>query len=300
MERLGGVALKPGKELTWFIIRFFRSLFLLFPHGISLRIGAFMGKLVWALSKKRVDKAEKRAVQALGTGITNARMIVRGSYVNLGRSIAEIFRMPRIKPLDSLISFHGEENLQKAMNQGKGVIFLTSHFGNWELLAAYVASKGYPMNAIGAQQRDPRITDLIIETRKKLGVHTISKGFNLKSAIQCLKRGEILGILIDQDVRDKGVIVPFLGLPASTPYGPVKIAHKLGSPVLPVFIVRKDDNIHHDIYILPALEDPEGRPFGEDVEASTRICNDVLSEWITSHPDHWLWLYPRWASTLGK
>lgn len=300
MERLGGVALKPGRELTWFIIRFFRSLFLMLPHGVSLRMGAFMGKLLWALSKKRVDKAEIRAVQALGTGVTNARRIVRGSYINLGRSIAEIFRMPKINRLDDLISFHGEDNLEKAINRGKGVIFLTSHFGNWELLAAYVASKGYPMNAIGAQQRDPRITDLIIETREKLGVHTISKGFNLKSAIQCLKRGEILGVLIDQDVRDKGVIVPFMGLPASTPYGPVKIAHKLGSPVLPVFIVRKDDHIHHDIYILPPLEDPEGNPFGEDVEGSTRICNDVLSEWITSHPDHWLWLYPRWASTLGK
>lgn len=288
------------KELTWTAINMFRYLFVKLPHSLSLRVGAGLGVLLWAFSKKRVDKAEKRAVRALGTGVTRARKIVRASYQNLGRSIVEIFRMSEMENIEEIVTFHGEQNLVQALEKKKGVIFLTAHFGNWELLAAYVASKGFPMNAIGAEQRDPRITDLIVETRNSMGVTTISKGFNLKSALKCLRRGEILGILIDQDVRDKGVVVPFLGLPASTPYGPVKMAQKIGASILPVFIVRQEDNIHHHIHILPPLEDPDGKPFGEDVERSTRLCNDILSKWIKDHPEQWLWLYPRWASTLGK
>ncbi len=292
--------MKLKMEFTWITINVLKFIFVKLPGFFSIRVGADMGVLLWILSKTKVDKAEKNAVMALGTGVTKARKIVRESYANLGRSVAEILRMSETENIEELVTFHGEDNLVKAMKKGRGVIFLTAHFGNWELLAASVAKRGFPMNAIGAQQRDPRITDLIIETRNKLGVKTISKGFSLKSALQCLRRGEILGILIDQDAKEKGVVVPFLDLPASTPYGPVKIAHKLGCPVLPVFIVRKEDHIHHDIHILPPLEDPEGKPFGEDVERSTEVCNDILSTWIKLYPEQWFWLYPRWASTLGK
>ena len=287
-------------ESIWIFVKLLKSLFAWLPPSLSIKLGAVIGEMLWAFSKKRVDRAEKRAVEAMGVGITKAREIVKGSYANLGRSASEILRLSRTGEIGDLVSLSGEENLKSAFGYGRGVIFLTAHFGNWELLAASMAARGYPMNAIGAPQRDPRITDLIAETRKKLGVNTISKGFNLKSAVKCLKNGEILGILIDQDVKEKGIIAPFLGLPASTPYGPVKMAHKLGSKILPVFIVRKDDLIHHEIHILPALEDPDGKPFGEDIDKAVAICNDVISRWIRMYPDHWLWLYPRWASTLGK
>jgi len=288
------------KEITWFLIRVISGLFRVLPHGRAVALGGRLGFLLWFFSRSRVDRAEKRAVRALGVGVTIARRIVRGSYENLGRSVAEMSRLPgMLNRLDQYVSFHGEDNLKRAISKGKGVIFLTSHMGNWEMLAAHVSAKGYPMNAIGAEQRDSRITDLIFEIRKECGVNTISKGFDLKSAIRCLKRGEILGVLIDQDVRDKGIVVPFLGLPASTPYGPVKIAHKLECPILPVFMIRKGRGPCHDLYILPPLEDPSGKTFGEDILFSTAEANRLLGDWIRRYPDHWMWLYPRWATTLG-
>lgn len=288
------------KNINWFCVCFISFVLRSMPHASAVAVGAGFGRVLWFFSRKRVDKAEKRAVRALGVGVTLARRIVRGSYENLGRSVAEMIRLPLISgKFEKYITLHGEKNLTDAMEKGNGVIFLTSHMGNWEMLAAHVASRGYPMNAIGAEQRDPRITELIVKIRRNSGVKTISKGFNLKSAIKCLKKGEILGVLIDQDVRDKGIIVPFLGLPASTPYGPVKISRKLGSPILPVFLIRKEKGPYHDLYILPPLEDPSGKPFGEDILSSTAEANRVLSQWIARYPDHWMWLYPRWASTLG-
>lgn len=291
---------QSAQDNIWRILGFLSGLFRMLPHVPALALGAGLGRLLHLLSRKKVDAAEARCVKAMGIGITLARNVVRKSYVNLGRSIAEFLRFPSIgEKLDSLVEVHGEENLRDALDRGKGVILLTAHFGNWEMAAAALSRCGFPMNAIGAEQRDPRVTDRIAELRESFGVRTISKGFDLKAAIRCLKRGEVLGILLDQDPRQKGMVVPFLGLPASTPYGPVKLAQKLGAAVVPLFIVRGEDGVHHDLHLLPALQGEGQSPFGENLERDVIQCNDLISEWIRKHPEHWLWLYPRWASTLG-
>lgn len=287
-----------NKDLSWKTLGFFQKVLRAMPYSWSVAAGAAAGGLVRALSKKRVDEAERRCVQALQVGVTGARAIVRESYRNLGRSIAEFISLDRGRERSGeLLTIHGEKYLREAMERGRGVILLSAHMGNWELGAAALAKKGYPMNAIGADQRDDRITDLIIEIRARAGVSTVSKGFDLKAAIRCLKRGEALAILIDQDVRDKGVVVPFLGLPASTPYGPSKIARKLGSTLLPTFMVRRGTSVFHDLYIHPSPWEKGFPEEGETMESAMTLCNDTISRHIRQWPEQWMWLYPRWAST---
>jgi KDO2-lipid IV(A) lauroyltransferase len=270
------------------------------PHKVAVRLGGFLGLCVWALSKKKVDEAEKRCVEVLGVGVTKARKIVRDSYVNLGRGFSEFVLLPKLREgLFEYVTVHGEENLKSAFSQGKGVILLTAHIGNWEFAAAYLGLSGYPMNAIGAEQRDERITNLIEDLRASCGVKTIGKGFDLKSALACLKRGELLGVLLDQDFRDKGVVVPFLGVDASTPYGPLKMADKLGALIVPLFIIRREDGIRHDLYFLEPLQ-PKGSKFEDSLEESAAMCNDVISQWILRFPGQWMWLYDRWASTRER
>lgn len=292
--------MKPSRNFTWAVLSGFGRVVNILPHRLSVMIGGWIGLLVWFFSRSRVDRAEARCVKALQVGVTTARRIVRESYLNLGRGLSEFLRLPVLgEHLLDYIEIHGEENLAEAFSRGKGVILLTAHFGNWEYIAAAQAVKGYPMNAIGAEQRDPRITELVVSLRAACGVKTMSKGFDLKSAIRCLREGQILGILLDQDFGDNGIVLPFLGIPASTPFGPVKMAAKIGSAVVPTFMIRREDGYNHDLYILPPLDEAGGLPFGEYVEASLGLCNDILGEWIRRYPGQWMWLYPRWASTTG-
>lgn len=288
------------QETQWKLLQRAMVLLKAVPHSWATSIGGFMGLVLWGCSKKRVDRAEARCVMALGVGPTLARKIVRKSYINHGRCVAEFIRMPMMREkLSSFVSIHGKEHLDKAFKRGKGVILLSGHLGNWEFGAASLALKGYPINAIGADQRDSRVTDLITSIRGECSVKGIGKGFNLKAALGCLRSGEMLCILVDQDAKANGMVVPFLGLPASTPYGPVKIASKLGASVVPVFSVRRGNSDKFDLFFQPPLEMPHSPASEEDIKKAVESCNNVISDWIRQYPDQWMWLYPRWSSTLG-
>lgn len=288
------------QELIWLGIQYLSMQSRLLPHSAALSLGGSMGRMVFSLNKDKSSKAIIRCSKFLGCSLEVAREVVAKSYINLGRSVVEFLNLPKIgKKIDEIVSVHDIENLNDALACGRGVILLTAHLGNWELAAAYLGIKDYPMRAIGAEQRDARITKLISDIRASCGVETIGKGFDLRGAIKCLQEGNILGVLLDQDAKDKGIIAPFLGQPASTPYGPVKLAMKMRSPIVPLFIVRRKDNTHHDLYFLPSLEERVKDFYDRPIEENVRLCNDILSEWISRHPEQWLWLYPRWASTLG-
>jgi KDO2-lipid IV(A) lauroyltransferase len=236
----------------------------------------------------------------LGVDGKEARRIISGVYSHFGKGLAELIRLPlMIDRLDELVSLEGDEHLRKAMGKGRGAIFLSAHIGNWEYGAALLARKGFPVNAIGAEQRDPRITEAFVKLQRSVGINLIGKGLNLKRALSCLRDGEILAVLLDQDARKSGVISPFLGFPASTPIGPIKLAKKFGCPVLPVSVIRRDNGARFLMTIEPALEGPGGAPFGEDVQYAADRCNEAISSWIRKTPEQWLWTYPRWASTLG-
>ncbi|MBP5211494.1 MAG: lysophospholipid acyltransferase family protein [Pyramidobacter sp.] len=269
------------------------------PHKTAVRLGDFLGRVMWFFSKKRVDKAEQRCVRSLGVGVTLARKIVLGSYRNIGRGVAETLRLPKVAPdIEKYVTLEGREIVVDALAAGKSVILLVGHLDNWEYANIYL-SRFLPMNVIAANQRDPRITDLLMKIRSLGGTRNVQKGQGLKGALRCLRSGEVLCILHDQDAKEHGLVVPFLGLPASTPLGIAKLAARFGSAVVPLQIVRNEDGFTHTLIFEPALCDPASAVFGENEETALRMCNDRISAWILEHPDQWLiWLYPRWASTV--
>jgi KDO2-lipid IV(A) lauroyltransferase len=284
----------------WASVLAFRSLCRALPHSAALSAGASLGRAVGRLSRKRFEKTRTRCARVLGVDRADAGRVVSGAYEHFGRCLAEFLRLPLMADrLTGLVDLEGVEFLREALAMGRGVIFLSAHIGNWEYGAALLARMGFPVNAIGAEQRDPRITDAVADTRRSVGVNHVSKGLGLKAALSCLKRGEVLCVLLDQDARDSGVVSPFLGLPASTPIGPIKLAGKFGAPVLPVRIIRRPDGERFSMTVYPPLEGRDGEPFGADIRYAADRCNEVISSWIRETPEQWMWMYPRWASTTG-
>jgi len=269
-------------------------------YKTALALGSLLGRIVGFFSSGKAVRAKSRCARILGVSDRRADEIIKKSYEHFGRALAEFIRLPSVYPaIDDIVSVTGEEHIWKALELGRGVIMLSAHIGCWEYAAALLAKHGLPMSAIGAEQRDERITQAIADLRARSGIKPVGKGIDLRAAIDCIKRNEVLAVMLDQDAKDAGVLSPFLGHLASTPVGPIKLAKKFGTPVLPSHITRDSDGLHMTFVIEPPLEGHDGRPFGEDVRYAAEKCNDAISSWIRATPEQWMWTYPRWESTLN-
>ena len=288
------------QPLIWAALQGFRRVCCALPHERAVALGGAMGRAVQRLSGTKAEKARARCARILGVPDGEARAIVSSAYEHFGRALVEFVRLPQMREaLPDLVDLRGEEHLRAALARGKGVILLSAHIGCWEYGAARIAQRGFPMNAIGAEQRDPRITAAIESLRRAGGVKPVGKGMDLRAAITCLKRNEVLAVLLDQDAKEHGIVSPFLGQPASTPLGPIRLAQKIGCAVVPALVARAADGIHITMTLEAALQGKDGAPFGDDAQFAADACNAVISRWIREYPGQWMWMYPRWASTLG-
>jgi KDO2-lipid IV(A) lauroyltransferase len=222
----------------------------------------------------------------------------------MGKSIVEFARVRGLRAqLASLVAIEGREHLDEALKRGKGVLLMTAHMGNWELAGAKLAAEGYTIAPLYTPQRNKDgVNDLIVQRRTDMGMKMIpSEGLGLRELFRVLRQGGILVFLQDLDARKEGISVPFLGLPASTATGIVKMHRKFGAPVVPAVALRNADGVRHTIYIQEILSDvgdEDGSPFGMNLEKSLKMCNNIISKWILEYPDQWMWLLDKWKSTL--
>jgi KDO2-lipid IV(A) lauroyltransferase len=191
----------------------------------------------------------------------------------------------------------GLEKIDGALKKGKGLLLLTSHSGNWELLGAYLAFKGYPLHVVGAPSYDPRLDKLIIKNRQHSGARYIARGASAsKKILQALRRNEIIGLLIDQDSKKfDGVFVDFMGREAFTPKGPVLLAIKKNAPIVPIAI-----HMHRDYRHLIEVGDEIALEISgdeaHDLTVNTQKCSKAIEKYILEQPTQWIWMHNRWKT----
>lgn len=286
-----------GQPVVWAALCVFIRIVRALPHKTALKFAGALGALAPLFTVRKTRESSERCARVLGISYGEARKITTCAYVHFAKAAAEFARLPlMVGEIKDIVRVHGEENLRGAMDKGKGVILATAHLGNWEYAAAWCAQSGYPINGLGTDQRDDRLTKLILDLRNSGGTKALGKATDLRAMFRALSAGEIIAVPIDQDAKLSGVVSLFLGFPASTPTGVAKLAGKYGCAVLPAFCVRAADGVTLDFHILPALEGRGGRPYGEDIQASIDDCNAIISDWIKAYPCQWMWLYPRWES----
>ncbi len=269
------------------------------PIKVSLDFGARLGDLTFSLLRvrRKVTFANLRFAFGTEKSPEDIELIARKTYRNFGRMLMEFARFPKLtkKDIAELITFSNPDLLERALGQGKGVIFLSGHFGNWEMMAGAIAMRiGAPLNVLVARQRNRLVDSLMNSFRLSLNVNPIPVGISVKSILRILKDGGVVGILADQDSRKRGVFVDFMGHPASTPKGPAAIALRMKVPVLMVFAVR--DGPRHRIFI-EDLDIPDNIEDDEDgIRLFTQVYTEVLERYVRRYPDHWFWMHRRWKT----
>ena len=272
------------------------------PRRMGLSCFSFLGSVAFALYRKDRERAIRNLALAFPQSDPMIiRAMAKGCFAALARNAFDALQLTYLpgEKILRLCTVEGEAHLARACNAGKGVIALTGHIGCWELLAAYFACKGYKVSVIYRDMADRRLDSMITGMRGRHGIASIPRGASVVSAFKVLRRGEILAMLIDQDIDVDGLFVPFFGVPAHTPRGAAAFALRSGAAIVPLAIHMQPDGSQH-ITVLPELEmPPADRPEGERIDELTSRGAQAVEALIRIYPQQWVWFHDRWRKWNG-
>jgi len=232
---------------------------------------------------------------------TERRRILRGSYMNLGRTAAEYIRLGGFfyRRLARRVTYNRLDiwNELKKKYPGKGALILTAHFGNFELLPAGHALHGFQISLVHHTQRFIAGDALMTFIRERAGVQIIRKHKAAREMLRTLMRGDLIGIPFDQNAkRSEAVWVPFFGELAATPAGFDRLAMIAGTPVVPVFIVRQRDGRSHVIEVYDEIEQQRTGDKNADAVENTARYQKAIEAMVRAHPEQWLWTHRRYRT----
>ena len=271
------------------------------PRFWTLRLAGVLGEIAAVLDVKERKLAEKNLKTAYGDKWSNLkiRLVAKECFVKIALNAADVIQSRKwsADDLKTLVEVEGWEHFSAAFDKGRGVVGLTGHIGNFELLAGWFASvKKIPLSAIGRTLYDERLDKMVIENRKRFGIENIVSDTAAKKVISLLRSGRMLGVLLDVDSsKFSGKFVPFFGTPAKTAAGPILIGRRTQSPVVPMAMFRTDNN-RFLVKILPAFDIPSTDDKDADIEKALTQCNLALEELINHDPTQWAWMHNRWKS----
>jgi len=280
----------------------------LLSRGIALKVGEIAGLLAFYFLRK----LRKRTIGNLAMAFNGEKnlqeilVLARDVFANLGKNALEISFLNRRSPqeVNKIVTSKGGERIEEALRRGKGIIFIAAHLGNWELMGAYLAFKGYPVNVIARSLYDERINRILLRFRSRYGVKTILRGkrrkgesiaTSTKEILRVLKRNELLGILIDQNIKGiDSVPVTFFGMPTRAPSGAASLALASQAEVLFAYTYRGEDNQHH-IVIESVGELIRSGDRKKDVLSNTAHFTRLIEERVREFPSQWVWIHDRWG-----
>jgi Kdo2-lipid IVA lauroyltransferase/acyltransferase len=282
------------------VCRWFRFLGGL-PQGLRHASAIFFGRLLFVIDRKHRRIALQNLKRALGRekSDTERFAIARRVFENLFHLVFEIGWLRQV-PIDELprhFSLSGEDNCRRALDKGKGVLCLTAHFGNWELLPIVAFMARIPAHIVYRPLDAPFLDRFFKENRTRYGAGAIPSRPRgaMRKIYKELKRGNLVAMLMDQNVDwYEGVFVDFFNHRACTNTSMALLALKSGAPVVPVFLIRTPNGFH--AVIEPELPLIQTGDRTKDVELNTQQYNRVIELYARRFPDQWFWVHQRWKT----
>ncbi|MBI2095481.1 MAG: mitochondrial fission ELM1 family protein [Candidatus Omnitrophica bacterium] len=273
------------------------------PFRLSLFVAKGIGGALYFFTKRRgIAHKNLRAAFAGQKSEREIKQIARRSMENLAMCVVDLLKLPDLnrRTAERLVEFRGLDRIRPSLEEGKGVIFLTAHFGSWEFLNGLAGLTGYPLVGLARAQKHPRSNRFLNSLRSCHGNQVIEKGIPVREILKALRAGRVVGILGDQDAGKNGVFVNFFGRQSSSPNGVAAFSAKTGAAVFPVFIFRTGLTSHR-VEVEAPIRVPEalaGEAAGE--RAMLQSFADTLEAKIRRSPEQWLWAHRRWKSTPDR
>ena len=289
-------------RLEYLVVRALIAVVRVTPAVIVRAAGTLLGLAFYTL-----DGAHRRIAQRnLATAFPSRsekerRAIARAAFTHFGRLLFELLQFSTLPPQEMLarVEFEGEERARLAYAQGKGVLFVTGHFGFWELHAMAHALRLEPIGVLARALDNPRLNELLEQIRARTGNSVIYRRGTIRRVMRTLQSGHGVAVLIDQHIMSRDAIyVDFFERPAATTSAVAALALRTGAPVVPVFALPLGRGRYRFIYEhhveAPRSDSPDA------VREFTQRCTDVLEMYVRRHPELWLWMHRRWRDDVPE
>jgi KDO2-lipid IV(A) lauroyltransferase len=275
----------------------FRGAVAVTPRRIALAVAAALGRLAYVAGGRTRAAASRRIADVLGLGPDEAGRVCRRMYRHFALGVVDlmIFGGWRRRRLSRVITIEGFEYVERAVAEGKGVVGITAHFSNWELLGGYVAGRLGGIAVLASPAYDENFDRVLARYRRGLGVRTIYRTEPAATPLKWLAEGRFLGVLADQDIPDvPSVTVDFVGRPARTPVGPALLARRARAPLIPMYVVREEDNDYRVVVEAPLPKSGTAK-VKDAVYEDTAAWSDAVTRWVRRWPEQWAWVHGRWG-----
>ena len=266
---------------------------------LCLFIGRTVGYFFYFFDKKHRYTALSNLEAALGSELSTSELkgIAKNSFKYFGEVFLDLLKLSDFsqRKLEQLITVEGEENLQNALQEGKGALLFSAHYGNWEIASFFVSKKG--KLSVIARPLDNKILEKeLIQIRTNFGARVIYKHQASKQILRTLQAKEMVAILIDQNVlRSEAVFVDFFGKQAATTPSLATFFLRTKAPLLPIFCYLSSSHTYN-IKILKPLEIVLKGDYNQDVLKITQLCTKIIECQIRKNPIYWFWFHNRWKT----
>ena len=239
---------------------------------------------------------------AYGDSLTKKEkvQIAKGSYSNLVTTGLELCYTPHLpRPIDSVLTVRGKEHYFRAVEEGKGVILLVPHMGNWEACGRWLIENTPVVHAVSRRQKQPWLAQVTNEVRSQIGIREIDNRQALRPVLAALRRGETVILMIDQHMRKGVVEVQFFGHPAMTSASAALLAVRAGCRVLVGACYRFPDGSWGGTFS-PPLETTHTGDRHSDYVVNTQRYVSAIEGYVREHPADWMWMHRRWKNLESR
>ena len=280
-------------------LRTFVFIIQLLPLNISMLLGKSFAYVSYLIDRKHRKVADKNLRNAYGERLSDVqrRKIIRSNYLHLASVGVDFIKFSQIinrNNWQNHFEVEGLEFVKKAHKEGKGIMFVTGHLGNWEVLGLALGFLHFPPHSIAKHMENPFVDRFITKHRKRAGQKVIFTENATREILRVLKNNEFLGIVADQNVRENNIFVDFFGQKASTTKAVATLSLKTGASIIMAFLRRIDGRYRFQVSLSQPVVIKKTGDLEKDILNLTQKYTSMIESRIREHPHEWLWIHRRW------
>lgn len=222
----------------------------------------------------------------------------RDVFQSQARNLIEFLRFEKLneEKIKKIVEIEGRENLDNALSKGNGAILISAHLSNWELGAATISAYGYEIYEVVRELSDKMANDLVSNIKINKGINLIARDKStIKNVIKLLRENKMIVLAVDQNAGLAGTFVDFFSKPTSTFAGPLIISRRTKSPIVPIFITRKENGFYK-IFVEKEFKLEENENYSEFIFTNLQNLTKIIERYIKNYPEQWFWLHQRWKT----